>query len=151
MTSVRAVMLAEFPRGLTIERDYDVSVPDLRGDKEQLIQALLNIVRNAAQALRERIAQGDAKIELRTRIARKVTIAKRLYRLALDLHVIDNGPGIPEEIRDRIFYPLVSGRDDGSGLGLTLAQTFVQQHDGMIEVESRPGRTEFQILLPLDH
>ena len=82
-------MLAEFPRA-TIERDYDVSVPDLRGDKEQLIQALLNIVRNAAQALRERIAQGDAKIELRTRIARKVTIAKRLYRLALDLHVIDN-------------------------------------------------------------
>ena len=80
-----------------------------------------------------------------------MTIAKRLYRLALDLHVIDNGPGIPEEIRDRIFYPLVSGRDDGSGLGLTLAQTFVQQHDGMIEVESRPGRTEFQILLPLDH
>ncbi|PFH13162.1 MULTISPECIES: nitrogen regulation protein NR(II) [Burkholderia] len=148
---VRAVMLAEFPRGLTIERDYDVSVPDLRGDKEQLIQALLNIVRNAAQALRERIAQGDAKIELRTRVARKVTIAKRLYKLALDLHVVDNGPGIPEEIRDRIFYPLVSGRDDGSGLGLTLAQTFVQQHDGMIEVESRPGRTEFQILLPLDH
>ncbi|AHI65757.1 nitrogen regulation protein NR(II) [Burkholderia thailandensis] len=148
---VRAVMLAEFPRGLTIERDYDVSVPDLRGDKEQLIQALLNIVRNAAQALRERIAQGDAKIELRTRVARKVTIAKRLYRLALDLHVIDNGPGIPDEIRDRIFYPLVSGRDDGSGLGLTLAQTFIQQHDGMIEVDSRPGRTEFQILLPLDH
>ena len=74
-----------------------MSVPDLRGDKEQLIQALLNIVRNAAQALRERIAQGDAKIELRTRIARKVTIAKRLYRLALDLHVIDNRPGIPEK------------------------------------------------------
>lgn len=148
---VRAVMLAEFPRGLTIERDYDVSVPDLRGDKEQLIQALLNIVRNAAQALRERIAQGDARIELRTRVARKVTIAKRLYRLALDLRVIDNGPGIPDDIRDRIFYPLVSGRDDGSGLGLTLAQTFIQQHDGMIEVDSRPGRTEFQILLPLDH
>ncbi|AYZ68223.1 PAS domain-containing sensor histidine kinase [Burkholderia multivorans] len=148
---VRAVMLAEFPRGLSIERDYDVSVPDLRGDKEQLIQALLNIVRNAAQALRERIAQGDARIELRTRVARKITIAKRLYKLALDLHVIDNGPGIPDEIRDRIFYPLVSGREDGSGLGLTLAQTFVQQHEGMIEVESRPGRTEFQILLPLDH
>jgi two-component system, NtrC family, nitrogen regulation sensor histidine kinase GlnL len=148
---VRAVMLAEFPRGLTIERDYDVSVPDLRGDKEQLIQALLNIVRNAAQALRERIAQGDARIELRTRVARKITIGKKLFKLALDLHVIDNGPGIPEDIRDRIFYPLVSGREDGSGLGLTLAQTFVQQHDGTIEVESRPGRTEFQILLPLDH
>jgi two-component system, NtrC family, nitrogen regulation sensor histidine kinase GlnL len=147
---VRAVILAEFPRGLTIERDYDVSVPDLRGDKEQLIQAVLNIVRNAAEALRERISQGDARIELRTRVARKITISKRLCKLALDLHIIDNGPGIPEEIRDRIFYPLVSGRDDGSGLGLTLAQTFVQQHDGLIEVESRPGHTEFQILLPLD-
>jgi two-component system, NtrC family, nitrogen regulation sensor histidine kinase GlnL len=147
---VRQVILAEFPRGLTIERDYDVSVPDLRGDKEQLIQALLNIVRNAAEALRERISQGDARIELRTRIARKITISKRLCKLALDLHIIDNGPGIPEEIRDRIFYPLVSGREDGSGLGLTLAQTFVQQHEGLIEVESRPGHTEFQILLPLD-
>ncbi|CAN7302140.1 nitrogen regulation protein NR(II) [Trinickia sp. LjRoot230] len=148
---VRAVIMAEFPRGLTIERDYDVSVPDLRGDKEQLIQALLNIVRNAAQALRERISEGDARIALRTRVARKVTIAKRLFKLALDLRVIDNGPGIPQEIRERIFYPLVSGREDGSGLGLTLAQTFVQQHDGLIEVESRPGHTEFQILLPLDN
>jgi two-component system nitrogen regulation sensor histidine kinase GlnL len=147
---VRQVILAEFPRGLTIERDYDVSVPDLRGDKEQLIQALLNIVRNAAEALRERISQGDAKIELRTRIARKVTIGKRLHKLALVLHVSDNGPGIPEDIRDRIFYPLVSGREDGSGLGLTLAQTFVQQHDGLIEVESRPGCTEFKIMLPFE-
>jgi two-component system, NtrC family, nitrogen regulation sensor histidine kinase GlnL len=147
---VRQVILAEFPRGLTIERDYDVSVPDLRGDKEQLIQALLNIVRNAAEALRERISQGDAKIELRTRIARKVTLGKRLYKLALVLHVSDNGPGIPEDIRDRIFYPLVSGREDGSGLGLTLAQTFVQQHDGLIEVESRPGCTEFKIMLPFE-
>jgi two-component system nitrogen regulation sensor histidine kinase GlnL len=148
---VRAVILAEFPRGLTIERDYDVSVPELRGDKEQLIQALLNIARNAAQALGERITEGDARITLRTRVARKVTIAKRLCRLALDLRVIDNGPGIPDDIRDRIFYPLVSGREGGSGLGLTLAQTFVQQHDGLIEVESRPGHTEFQILLPLDN
>ena len=148
---VRAVILAEFPRGLTIERDYDVSVPELRGDKEQLIQALLNIVRNAAQALRERISEGDARIALRTRVARNVTIAKRLHKLALDLRVIDNGPGIPHDIRERIFYPLVSGREGGSGLGLTLAQTFVQQHDGMIEVESRPGHTEFQILLPLDN
>ncbi len=145
---VRAVILAEFPRGLTIERDYDVSVPDLRGDKEQLIQALLNIVRNAAKALKEHISQGDAKIELRTRIVRKVTIGKKLHKLALDLLTTDNGPGIPSEIRDRIFFPLVSGREDGSGLGLTLAQSFVHQHDGLIEVESRPGCTEFVILLP---
>jgi two-component system nitrogen regulation sensor histidine kinase GlnL len=146
---VRALILAEFPRGLTIERDYDVSVPELRGDKEQLIQTILNIVRNAAEALKERIASGDARIDVRTRIARNVTISKQLHKLALDLHIVDNGPGIPETIRDRIFYPLVSGREDGSGLGLTLAQTFVHQHEGLIECDSRPGRTEFQILLPL--
>jgi two-component system nitrogen regulation sensor histidine kinase GlnL len=146
---VRAVILAEFPRGLTIERDFDVSVPDLRGDKEQLIQAVLNIVRNAAEALRSQIAEGTAVIEFRSRIARRVVIAKRQCKLALDLRITDNGPGIPEDIRDRIFYPLVSGREDGSGLGLTLAQNFIQQHDGLVECESRPGRTEFQILLPL--
>ncbi|MGI4984209.1 MAG: nitrogen regulation protein NR(II) [Janthinobacterium lividum] len=146
---VRAVILAEFPRGLTIRRDFDVSVPDLRGDKEQLIQAVLNIVRNAAEALRAQIAEGTAMIEFRTRIARRVTIAKRQCKLALDLRITDNGPGIPEDIRDRIFYPLVSGREDGSGLGLTLAQNFIQQHDGLIECESRPGKTEFQITLPL--
>lgn len=146
---VRAVILAEFPRGLEIERDYDASVPDCRGDKEQLIQALLNIVRNAAQALEERIADHSAQIILRTRVARHVTIARRHFRLALDLHVIDNGPGIPDELRERIFFPLVSGRDGGSGLGLTLAQTFVQQNEGMIEFDSRPERTDFRILLPL--
>lgn len=146
---VRMIMLAEFPRGLTIERDYDASTPDCVADREQLIQAVLNIVRNAAEALEGRIVQGDAEILLRTRVARHVTIARRHCRLALDLHVIDNGPGIPPELADRIFLPLVSGRDNGTGLGLTLAQTFVQQNDGVIEYESRPGRTDFRILLPL--
>jgi two-component system nitrogen regulation sensor histidine kinase GlnL len=146
---VRMIMLAEFPRGLAIERDYDASVPDCVADREQLIQAVLNIVRNAAEALEGRIAQGDAQITLRTRVARQVTIARRHCRLALDLHVIDNGPGIAPELADRIFLPLVSGRDNGTGLGLTLAQTFVQQNDGVIEHESRPGRTDFRILLPL--
>ena len=92
---------------------------------------------------------GRGSIQLRTRIARQVTIARHRWRLALDLHVIDNGPGVPEEIAERIFFPLVSGRDGGSGLGLTLAQTFVQQHGGLIECESKPGRTDFRILLPL--
>jgi two-component system, NtrC family, nitrogen regulation sensor histidine kinase GlnL len=141
---VRSVVLAEYPNGLAIERDYDASLPDFRGDKEQLIQALLNLVRNAAQAL-----CGAGTIRLTTRIARQGTIDKVRYRLALDLHVIDDGPGVPDEIRDRIFYPLVSGREGGTGLGLTLAQTFVQQHGGMIECDSRPGRTDFRILLPL--
>jgi two-component system, NtrC family, nitrogen regulation sensor histidine kinase GlnL len=146
---VRLIMVSEFPRGLTIKRDYDASVPEFRGDKEQLIQALLNVVRNAAQALEDRILAGDGEIMLRTRIARQVTIARARHRLALDLNVIDNGPGIPDQLKDRIFFPLVSGRDGGNGLGLTLAQTFVQQHDGMIEVDSRPGRTTFRILIPL--
>jgi two-component system nitrogen regulation sensor histidine kinase GlnL len=146
---VRSLILAEFPQGLDIQRDYDLSIPEFRGDNEQLIQAVLNITHNAAQALQERITQGDAKIILKTRVARQVTLAKQRYKLALDLHIIDNGPGIAPEIRDRMFFPLVSGREGGSGLGLTLAQTFVQQHQGVIECESRPGNTEFRILIPL--
>jgi two-component system nitrogen regulation sensor histidine kinase GlnL len=146
---VRSLILVEHPQGLRVVRDYDTSIPEFRGDRAQLIQALLNIVQNAAQALAERIAAGDACITLRTRVARQVTFGRQRYRLALELHVIDNGPGVPDAIRDRIFYPLVSGRDGGSGLGLTLAQTFVQRHHGMIECESRPGRTDFRILIPL--
>ena len=145
---VRSLVLAEFPSGLRIIRNYDTSLPDIIGDKEQLIQAVLNIAHNAAQALSEEIRRGTAVIELRTRVARSVTIAKQRYKLALDLHVIDNGPGIPDEIRDRIFFPLVSGREGGSGLGLTLAQTFVQQHQGFIACESQPGKTDFHIQIP---
>jgi two-component system nitrogen regulation sensor histidine kinase GlnL len=146
---VRSLILAEFPRGIEVQRDYDISIPDFRGDREQLIQAVLNIAHNAAQVLGERIAAGDARITLRTRIARQITLGKQRYRLALELHIQDNGPGVPESIRDRIFFPLVSGRDGGSGLGLTLAQTFVQQHLGTIECESEPGRTIFKIVIPL--
>ena len=143
---VRSLLLAEFPGQLKIRRDYDTSLPDLIGDREQLIQAILNIARNAAQAM-----AGKGEIVLRTRAVRQVTLAKKRFRLALELQVIDNGPGIPEDIRERMFYPLVSGRDGGSGLGLTLAQSFVQQHQGTVECESRPGRTCFIIRLPLEH
>jgi len=145
---VRSLVLAEFPKGLKIIRNYDTSLPDIMGDREQLIQAVLNIVHNAAQALSEEIQAGVAQIELNTRVARSVTIAKHRYKLAMDLHVIDNGPGIPIEIIERIFFPLVSGREGGSGLGLTLAQTFVQQHRGFIACESSPGRTDFHIQIP---
>ncbi|MGL4807366.1 MAG: two-component system sensor histidine kinase NtrB, partial [Giesbergeria sp.] len=133
---VRLLISAEFPSGLEVQRDYDTSIPEFRGDREQLIQAVLNIVRNATEAMAEQIAAGSARLVLRTRIARQVTIGKQRFRLALELHVQDNGPGVPEAIRDRIFHPLVSGRDGGSGLGLTLAQTFVQQHQGTIEYDS---------------
>jgi two-component system nitrogen regulation sensor histidine kinase GlnL len=146
---VRLLISSEFPKGLEVQRDYDTSIPEFRGDREQLIQAVLNIVRNATEALAEQIAAGSARLVLRTRIARQVTIGKQRYRLALELHIQDNGPGVPESIRDRIFHPLVSGREGGSGLGLTLAQTFVQQHRGTIEYDSVPGRTDFKILIPL--
>ncbi len=146
---VRSVMMAEYSRGLVIARDYDASIPEFRGDKEQLIQALLNIAHNASQALAPWIARGDAEIILRTRISRQVTVARTRHRLALELHVVDNGPGIDPEIRDRVFLPLVSGRKGGTGLGLTLAQTFIEEHHGTIDFESRPGLTEFRILLPL--
>jgi two-component system nitrogen regulation sensor histidine kinase GlnL len=140
---VRRLLLAEFP-GLRVMRNYDTSLPDMTGDREQLIQAVLNIARNAAQAV-----EGIGEITFRTRAARQVTLAKRRHKLALELQVIDNGPGIPNDIRDQIFYPLVSGRDGGSGLGLSLAQGFIEQHQGMIDVDSVPGRTCFTLLLPV--
>lgn len=146
---VRSLILAEFPKGLTVERDYDISIPEFRGDREQLIQAVLNIAHNGTQALAERIAAGDARLVLRTRVARQATFGRQRFRLALELHIQDNGPGVPEAIRDRIFHPLVSGREGGSGLGLTLAQTYVQQHQGTIECDSVPGRTVFKLLIPL--
>ncbi len=141
---VRSVVLAELPEGLKVRRDYDTSLPALIGDKEQLIQAMLNIVRNATQAM-----QGKGSIILRTRIARQVTLNKCRHRLAVTVQIIDSGPGIPTELQDKIFYPLVSGRADGHGLGLTLAQDFINQHQGTIAFDSEPGRTCFTIQLPL--
>ena len=140
---VRRLILAEFP-SIEVRRDYDTSLPTVTGDREQLIQAILNVARNAAQAM-----QGCGEIVMRTRAARQVTLAKRRFKLAVQLQVIDNGPGIPDDIRDRIFYPLVSGRENGSGLGLSLAQSFIEQHQGAIEVESRPGRTCFTLFIPI--
>jgi two-component system nitrogen regulation sensor histidine kinase GlnL len=143
---VRSLILAEYPRGVTIRRDYDTSLPLLEGDREQLIQVVLNIMRNAAQAM-----SGNGEITLKTRVARQATLARRRYKHALELQITDTGPGIAEDMRERVFYPLVSGRQGGSGLGLTLAQTFVTQHHGTITFESRPGNTTFTLMLPLDY
>jgi len=140
---VRSLILAEFP-AVRVIRDYDTSLPSLTADREQLIQAVLNVARNAAQALRD---QGT--ITFKSRVARRVTLVRRVYRLAILLQVIDDGPGIPEELRERVFFPLVSGREGGTGLGLTLAQTFVTQHQGIIEADSQAGHTCFSIVLPL--
>jgi two-component system nitrogen regulation sensor histidine kinase GlnL len=141
---VRTLLLAEFPDGLGVRRDYDTSLPDLLGDKEQLIQAILNVARNAAQA-----SEGQGEIRLVTRIARQVTIARARHRLAVAVAIEDDGPGVPAELAESIFYPLVSGREGGTGLGLSLAQSYVSQHQGLIEFESVPGRTRFTILLPV--
>jgi two-component system nitrogen regulation sensor histidine kinase GlnL len=143
---VRMLILAEFPDGIVVYPDYDVSLPSLTADREQIIQALLNIARNGAQSM-----QGRGTLILRTRVARRVTLAKKMHRLALQVSVIDTGPGIPDELKDKIFFPLVSGREGGHGIGLTIAQTFVSQHHGTIEVESRPGETRFSILFPISN
>ena len=149
---VRALVLLEYPCSLDIVQDYDTSIPEFRGDRAQLIQTVLNLVQNAAQALAGRMAapEGGACITLRTRVARQVTLGRgERHRLALQLHVIDNGPGVPDAIREQIFHPLVSGRDGGTGLGLSLAQTFAQRHHGLIECDSAPGRTDFCLWIPL--
>jgi two-component system nitrogen regulation sensor histidine kinase GlnL len=147
LVRVKGLVQAEFP-AIPIVCDFDSSLPDLDADHEQLVQALLNVVRNAAQALAAGTTARPA-IRLVTRIARGVTLAKRRHRLAIAIAVEDNGPGVPEAIRDRIFFPLVSGREGGSGLGLTIAQTLITQHGGTIECASMPGRTAFTVLLPL--
>jgi two-component system, NtrC family, nitrogen regulation sensor histidine kinase GlnL len=147
LARVASVVQAEFP-DISFHSDFDISLPEFEADPEQLMQALLNIVRNAGQALQS--VAGTREVRLKTRVARSVTLVKRRFRLALAVLVEDNGPGVPEELRDRIFYPLVSGREGGSGLGLTIAQTFVAQHNGTIECESVPGCTVFTILLPLE-
>lgn len=141
---VRSLVIAEFPRTLRIRRDYDTSLPELTADREQLIQAILNIARNAAQAM-----GGKGEITLRTRAIRQITLVKRRHKLALSVEILDNGPGIPEDIRERMFYPLVSGREGGSGLGLSLAQSFVEQHMGTIDCTSEPGLTRFTLRLPI--
>ena len=143
---VRSLILAEYPHGIAIRRDYDTSVPQLIGDKEQMIQTVLNIARNAAQAMK-----GNGQLKLKTRIARQVTLARKRHRHALEVQINDTGPGIPEDMREKIFYPLVSGREGGSGLGLTLAQNFVTQHGGTITFDSQPGNTTFTLLLPTNY
>jgi two-component system nitrogen regulation sensor histidine kinase GlnL len=147
LVRVKGVVQAEFP-AIPIVCDFDSSLPELDADYEQLMQAALNVVRNAAQALAGS-ANAAPQIRLVTRIARGVTLAKRRHRLAIAIAVEDNGPGDPDAIGDRIFFPLVSGREGGSGLGLTIAQTLITQHGGTIECASVPGRTVFTVLLPV--
>ena len=137
-------------RDITLARDYDPSIPDLQGDFEQLIQATLNIVRNAVQALESpHVKHRSGLIELKSRVMRNVTIGSVFHRLVARLDVVDNGPGVPKELIDNIFFPMISGRAEGTGLGLSIAHSIVNQHKGIIECSSEPGRTRFSIYLPV--
>lgn len=143
---VRKLLLAENPMGLTIKPDYDPSLPVFTGDKEQIIQAVLNITRNAVQAMGNK-----GTIKLRSRISRQFTIGQKRHRLVLRAEIEDNGPGIEPEMLDSIFYPMVTGRPEGTGLGLAIAQDIANKHGGLIEAQSQPGQTMFTIYLPLEN
>ncbi|WP_416885378.1 nitrogen regulation protein NR(II) [Marinospirillum sp.] len=140
---------AEFGDHIRLIRDYDPSLPEFYGDPEQLIQAVLNIVRNAMQALIES-GHTQGRIILQSRAKRQFTLGAERHRLVCQVKIIDNGPGIPEGMQENIFYPMVSGRAQGTGLGLTIAQTALQKHQGLIECTSQPGHTEFRLLIPFD-
>lgn len=142
---VRSLIEHEFS-AITVVRDYDVSAPDITGDKGRLTQVFLNIARNAAEAMGN---DPDGRLTLRTRIVRDEFVRNRRVRRALAVFIEDTGPGIPEALRERLFYPLVTGRPEGSGLGLSIADAFVREAGGAIDVESEPGRTVFRVLLPL--
>ncbi|MFZ5724461.1 MAG: nitrogen regulation protein NR(II) [Pseudomonadota bacterium] len=148
---VRNLVQAETPDAVDFVRDYDPSLPEISADPDQLVQVLLNIVRNARQAISEYPQQPErGRIVLRTRAMRQVTIGALRHRLVCRIEIEDNGPGIPRDMLDRIFFPMVSGRASGTGLGLSIAQSIVNQHHGLIECDSVPGRTVFSILLPFE-
>lgn len=141
---------AESQGGITLVRDYDPSLPDVLIDREQMIQAVLNIVRNAMQAIGAQNELRLGRITLRSRAVRQFTIGHVRHRLVARIEIIDNGPGIPAELQDTLFYPMVSGRPDGTGLGLAITQNIISQHQGLIECESYAGHTTFSIYLPLE-
>ena len=141
---------AENPLHLQLERDYDPSIPDLIGDSEQLIQAVLNIMRNSTQALATMGPDHRSAISLRTRIIRQFTIAQYRHKLVVRVDITDNGPGIEAELLEAVFYPMISGRPEGTGLGLSISQSILHQHQGLIQCSSQPGETVFSLFIPLE-
>lgn len=146
---VCSLVQAEAQSNLVIHRDYDPSIPELTGDREQLIQAVLNILRNALQAIMSITDGRRGHISLRTRTLRQFTIGPKRHRLVCRLEIMDNRPGIAPGILDSIFYPMVSGRAEGTGLGLSITQSIIARHHGLIECDSVPGHTSFTLFLPL--
>jgi len=147
---VRTIMLADVSSAAQLDRDYDPSLPELWADKDQLIQAVLNVAKNARQALDENPGQEEPRIIMRTRALRQFTIGHVRHRLVILVEIEDNGPGVDKELQETLFFPMVSGRAHGTGLGLSISQSIVNQHHGLIECESQPGKTIFRLLLPLE-
>ena len=147
---VCSLVEAESQGCITLVRDYDPSLPDVLIDREQMIQAVLNIVRNAMQAISSQNELRLGRITLRSRALRQFTIGHVRHRLVARVEISDNGPGIPPELQDTLVYPMVSGRPDGTGLGLDITQNIISQHQGLIECESHAGHTAFSIYLPLE-
>ncbi len=139
------IIEAEGQRQLSVHRDYDPGLPMIDLDRDQMVQALLNLVRNAVAAL-----DGHGTLTLRSRAATNFTIGDVRHRVIATLEIEDDGPGIPPDLQDTVFYPLVTGRPEGTGLGLPAAQELISRHGGLIEFESRPGRTVFFVRIPLD-
>ncbi|WP_404975874.1 nitrogen regulation protein NR(II) [Vibrio navarrensis] len=146
LEKVRQLVELESQQKLLIERDYDPSLPGIYMDADQIEQAMLNIVSNAAQVLAN---QDDGLITIRTRTVHQANIHGHRCKVAARIEIIDNGPGIPVELQDTLFYPMVSGREGGTGLGLSISQNLIDQHNGKIDVESWPGHTNFTIYLPI--
>ncbi|MCG8428892.1 MAG: nitrogen regulation protein NR(II) [Chromatiales bacterium] len=144
---VRNLVLAESGGTVRIIRDYDPSIPEVHVDSDRIIQALLNIARNAAHAISD---QADGWIKLKTRILRQFTIGNIRHKLVVQISIEDNGPGIPEQIIEKLFYPMVTASDGGTGLGLSIAQSMINQHGGLIECNSKPGETMFYVMLPVE-
>jgi len=152
---IRHLALAETPAGVEFKVDYDPSIPDIHADRDLLVQAVLNIVRNAVRAASENSAglndgRESGLVTLKTRILRQYTLGDVKHRLVVEISVTDNGAGIKEEIKPQIFFPMVSGNEEGTGLGLPISQNIINLHEGLIEFDSMPGHTQFRVLLPLD-
>lgn len=143
---VRQLVSADVPSEVRFARDYDPSIPEFRGDRDQLVQVVLNIVNNAIRAL-----NGAGVVQLRTRVLRQFTLHQKRYRHVLKVDICDNGAGVPSHLQDKLFLPMVSGHAEGSGLGLAIAQSLVHRHHGLIQCESVPGYTCFSILIPLEN
>jgi two-component system nitrogen regulation sensor histidine kinase GlnL len=149
---VRGLIAAEYPDLVKLETDYDPSLPDIQADRDALIQVILNLSRNAVQAMLNAPVTSHTepnRLTYRSRVTSKFTIGEILHRIVLRLDIIDNGPGVPPEIQDTVFYPLITSKAEGSGLGLSIVQTIINQHHGLVEFTSEPGRTKFSIYLPI--